>query len=142
VQHVRAQTTFLRGRCAIASIEAQPELRSPRLEEARRLAGRLERERMAWCAPLAAILRAAVASAENDRREAAERLRAAIDLAGAADMAGYATAARYQLGRLLGGEEGRALVQQAGAAMAEQGIRVPARFAATLVPGAWDPAHA
>ena len=52
-------------------------------------------------------------------------------------MSGYASAARHQLGRLLGGDEGAALVLAAQAAMRAQGIHDPARFASTLVPGAW-----
>ena len=43
VQHMRAQTAFVRGRAAIASIDAQPSLRAERLAEARRLAQALER---------------------------------------------------------------------------------------------------
>ena len=53
-------------------------------------------------------------------------------------MAGYATAARHQLGTLLGGDEGAQLVARAEEAMRAQGVRVPRRFAATLVPGRWS----
>jgi hypothetical protein len=139
IQHMRAQTLFLRGRCAIASLEAEPALRSERLTEARRLARRLHREGMAWTAPFAAILRAAVASAEGDRSAAIAELRAAVDFARTADMFGYARCASYQLGLLLGGNEGQKLVAEAERAMIAEGIRVPARFAATLVPGRWGP---
>ena len=55
----------------------------------------------------------------------------------AAGMTGYANAVRHQLGSLLGDA---ALVAQAEEAMKAQGIRVPARFAATLVPGHWQAA--
>jgi eukaryotic-like serine/threonine-protein kinase len=137
VQHMRVQTAFLRGRCAIASLDAEPAFRRKRLAETRRLARQLENERMVWSAPFAAILTAAAASAEGDRSAAIAGLRSAIDLAHAASMSGYATAARYQLGSLLGGDEGRRLVLEAEEAMTAQGIRVPARFAATLVPGRW-----
>ena len=68
VQHMRAQTMFIRGRCAIASIAAQPALKSKRLAEARTLARRLEKEGMAWTAPFAAILSAGAASVEGDSR--------------------------------------------------------------------------
>jgi hypothetical protein len=137
VQHMRVQTMFLRGRCAIASLEAEPTMRAQRLDEARHLARQIEKENMGWSAPFGAILKACVASAEGNRAGAADALRSAIDLAIAADMAGYASAARYQLGALLGGEEGDALVSRAEEAMTAQGIRVPSRFAATLVPGRW-----
>jgi hypothetical protein len=134
VQHMRVQTAFLRGRCAIASLDAEPAQRVSRLAETRRLAKELESEGMGWSAPFAAILKAGAASAEGDRAAAAAALRAAIDLAVAAEMMGYANAVRYQLGSLLGDA---ALVAQAEDAMKAQGIRVPARFAATLVPGHW-----
>jgi hypothetical protein len=138
VQHVRAITNFVRGRCAIAtSHDAQPSIASARLAEARSLARKLERERMAWTAPLAAILRAAAARADGDDAGAATFLRSAIDLAERADMHGHATAARHQLGCLLGGDEGQQLVHGAEEAMASQGVRAPARFAALLVPGRW-----
>jgi hypothetical protein len=52
-------------------------------------------------------------------------------------MAGYATACRHQLGVLLGGDEGAHLVARAEEAMKAQGVRAPARFAGTLVPGRW-----
>jgi serine/threonine protein kinase/tetratricopeptide (TPR) repeat protein len=137
VQHMRVQTAFLRGRCAIAALEAEPALWGARLAEAKRLARRLEKEGMAWSAPFAAILKAAVANAQGNRPSAVASLRAAIERAREANMGGYVSAARYQLGSLLGGEEGAALVLEAERAMTEQGIRVPARFAATLVPGTW-----
>jgi serine/threonine protein kinase len=137
VQHMRVQTAFLRGRCAIASLEAEPAARSARLAETRRIARELERERVGWSAPFAAILRAGVASAESDRIGAIAALKAAIERADAANMAGYATAVRYQLGSLVGGEEGAELVARAEDAMKAQGVRRPDRFASTLVPGRW-----
>jgi serine/threonine protein kinase len=140
VQHMRVQTAFLRGRCAIASLDAEPAFRRKRLAETLRLAGRLEREHMVWSAPYAAILKAAVANAEGDKSAAVAGLREAIELARAADMAGYVTAARHRLGSLLAGEEGEALVRAAEEAMIAQGIRVPARFVATLIPGRWPQA--
>ena len=137
VQHMRAQTAFVRGRCAIASIGGQPSLKAQRLAEARRLALSLEREAMGWTAPFAAILSGGAASVDGDAQSAASFLRSAIERAEAAEMSGYASAARHQLGRLLGGDEGAALVAAAQAAMRAQGIHDPARFASTLVPGAW-----
>jgi hypothetical protein len=137
VQTVRALTAFVRGRAAIASIHAVPAQRVARMAETRRLARQLERERMTWTAPLAAILTAAVANARGDRQGATCGLRRAANLAQAADMSLYAAAARYQLGLVLGGDEGRELVAQGEAAMTSQDIRAPARFAAMLVPGPW-----
>jgi hypothetical protein len=136
-QILRGKTLFLRGRCAIASLDADPALRTARLREARKLVRKLERERMQWTAPLAAILSAGIASAEGNPYGAAASLRTAIELADAADMAGHANAARHQLGLLLGGDMGADLVEKARDAMAAQGVRAPARFASMLVPGRW-----
>jgi hypothetical protein len=137
VQHMRVQTAFLRGRCAIASLDAERSVRTERLVEVRRLAHRLKREGMSWSAPFAAILTAGAAQAEKNAPRAMASLRTAVELAEAADMKGYATAVRYQLGLLLGGDEGRALRTTAEEGLTAQGIRNPARFAATLVPGHW-----
>jgi Cdc6-like AAA superfamily ATPase len=137
VQLVRATTAFLRGRAAIASIDAEPALRAARLAETRKLAQKLDKENMGWTAPLAASLRAGVASVDGDRTGAIALLRSAIELSERADMSGCANAARHQLGLLIGGAEGQALVRQAEEAMAAQGIRVPARFAQMGVPGRW-----
>jgi hypothetical protein len=136
VQYMRADANFLRARCAIASL-GEGAHRRARLVEIRELAKRLERERMPWIAPLAAIISAAASEAEGDRSAAAMSLRAAIDLANAADMSLHAAAARHQLGSMLGGEEGGALVREACQAMTAQGVRNPAGFASMLVPGSW-----
>jgi hypothetical protein len=127
----------VRGRSAIASIDAQPALRAERLAEARKLAAQLEKEGMGWTAPFAAILSAGAASIEGDAATAAALLRSAIERAEAAQMGGYARAAHHQLGLLLGGDEGRALVVSAQESMNAQGVVAPERFASTLVPGRW-----
>ncbi len=101
------------------------------------MARRLEREGMTWIAPLASLVRAATANAEGDAAGACAALREAIERATAADMSLHAWCARRQLGCLIGGEEGDRLVAQADAAMQAEGVRAPARLAATLVPGRW-----
>jgi hypothetical protein len=50
---------------------------------------------------------------------------------------GYATALKRRRGALLGGDEGRALVEDADGWFSARGAKDPARFAATLVPGTW-----
>ncbi len=139
VQFLRALTAFVRGRAAVASAAAvAPPLRVTRLRTARRLVRQLEQERMPWTAALGALLRATVANAVGNRTAAKASLRAAIHLAQAADMQLYAAAGRYQLGLLLGGPEGKELVERAEDAMVAQEVRAPARFAAMLVPGRWS----
>jgi hypothetical protein len=50
-------------------------------------------------------------------------------------MALHAAAARHELGLLIGGEEGGALVREAEETMKTRGVVVPSRYAAMLVPG-------
>jgi hypothetical protein len=138
VQYVRVTSLFVQGRCVIASLEGVPDAtRRARMAEARRLTRRLERERMQWTAPLIAILKAGLAIAAGRRDDAADALRAASEGAEAADMALHAAAARYQRGRLLGGDAGTTLVQEAEDTMSGLGVAVPERYAGMLVPGRW-----
>ena len=98
----------------------------------------LERERGVWGPPLACLVLAVAANAAGERSKAIESLRAAIERAEAAEMALHAWAATYQLGSLLGGEEGRALATRGEQAMTAEGVRAPARMARYLVPGRWQ----
>jgi serine/threonine protein kinase len=137
-QFVREFTWYFRGCAAVASaIDAPADVRRARLKEARAAVGRLERAGMTWTAPLASLLGAALANANGDRAAATAALRAAADRAEVADMGMHAAAARYQLGCLLGGDEGDALRRQAESAMTAEGVRAPARSAGLLAPGRW-----
>ena len=60
---------------------------------------------------------------------------AAVDAFDDISMGVYAAAARRQLGKLVGGDEGRDLIARADAWMIEQGISNPARMAAGITPG-------
>jgi hypothetical protein len=132
---LRICTLFTRGRCAVATAHALPELRKQRLAEARSMIHRLEREVPLWAAVFAALLSAAVSNAEGDRLGAVTALRTAMERAEGANMSMHAAAARYELGVLLGTEEGKALVQQAEEAMKAQDVRAPSRLAAMWLPG-------
>jgi serine/threonine protein kinase/tetratricopeptide (TPR) repeat protein len=136
-QFVRGTHGYIRGIAAVAASQAGAGSRAERLAEARKMALKLEKEQMAWTAPLAAIVSAGASSAEGDGQSAAASLERAIELALTADMSLYAAAARHQLGRLLGGERGDGLVGEAERAMRTQEVRSPARFATMLVPGQW-----
>jgi serine/threonine protein kinase len=137
VQVLRVLTLYLRGRCAVASLDAVPSERVVRLAEARKLARRLAREKMPWASLAGSILTASVANATGDRPGAIAALRDVLAGAIAAEMMLHVAAARYQLGSLLGGEAGKAMVVQADEEMASRGVRSTARMAARLVPGRW-----
>jgi serine/threonine protein kinase len=137
VQFMRILTSFAWGRAAVASADSSPGRRAARLSEARRCASQIRGERMAWAAPLAAMLSASVKSVEGDRPGAEAALRAAVELAEAVDMSLYAAAARYQLGTLLGKTAGAASIREAEDVMRAQEVRECARFASMFLPGHW-----
>lgn len=134
-QIIRGLTLFAHGRAAVASIESNPSLREARLSEAMRLARRLGRERMDWTTLLASLLRAAIANARGDADAAVVALQASVETARRAEMSMHGAAATWQLGRLLGGDEGARHVADAEAAMSAEDIRTPERWAAMLIPG-------
>jgi hypothetical protein len=137
VQVLRILTWYLRGRCAVASVDAVPSERHARLAEARKLARKLGREKMPYASLTGSIVTASVANAAGDRAGAITALREVLAGATAAELMLHVAAARYQLGSLLGGERGKAMVAQAEEEMATRGVRSTARMAARLVPGRW-----
>ncbi len=137
-QFLRISNSYIRGRCAIASALADTTRRTRDLAEARRVVRELEREPVSYSPPLAALLAAGIASVTGDRGEAARALRAAIALGTSAELGLQTEAARYQLGRLLGGEEGRDLLAHAERVYAVQGVRVPSRFVQMVAPGQFE----
>jgi hypothetical protein len=136
VIHTRVLVAFVQGRSAIASLDGLPRsAREKRLKEARHWTRFLKSKRMTWTAPLASILEAGVELASGERGRAESALYAAAEAAAAADMALHGEAARHELGLLIGGDEGAALVRTANDKMISLGVRDPARFAPMLVPG-------
>jgi hypothetical protein len=95
----------------------------------------LEHERAVWAKALARPIRAGIAYGRGDLEGARRLLVEAVALLEGVDMMLYAQAARRRLGKLIGGDEGAALVAEADAWMAGQGVRNPARMTAALAPG-------
>jgi serine/threonine protein kinase len=133
IQNTRIWSYFLRAHCAAAAAACGGPARL--LEEAHKDARQIERERTAWGDALARLVRAGLALAGGRREEALSCLARAEAALAAAHMALYAAAARHHRGAVLGGEEGRALMEAADASMKTQGVRNPARLAAKLAPG-------
>ncbi len=135
-QYVRAITTFAWARSAVAASFEGADRRPGRLREARRQGRRLEREGVPWISALASLVAAAVAHAEGDIATACLHLRAAAERAEGADMTLHACAARHRLGTLLGGDEGRRLVEQTEDVMRGKGVHAPEHYANMLLPRA------
>ncbi len=135
---IRAMTAFVRGRCAIAAIEGAPETRRALIAGAFRMARALDRETDAWTAGLAAMVRACACNAAGYHGQAIEALRQAVHENTASETHAYLESARYRLGQLVGGQEGRELRARALEAMITQGIKNPERWVATYMPGTWE----
>jgi len=136
VQFHRTLITLLRGTTAVAAaMSAASGERAKLLREAEKDAGRLAGESMPYATAAAALLRACVAAARGREAEARTLLDAAENGFLAADMTLFAACARRRKGEMLGGEEGRALVADADAVMAGQGIVRPGRWTGMYAPG-------
>ncbi len=135
VQLTRLEATHLRARSALALARARPSSQRALCREVEQDAGRLLKERTPWCTPLVALLRAGAAATQGDPIRAESLLRDAATGLEAGHMELYAAAARWQRGRLVGGDEGRAAVAAAERWMSDQGIVDRARMAAMLAPG-------
>jgi hypothetical protein len=134
IQQVRIEMLQLRARAALAAAarSADP---GPLLVTAERQARRLERERAAWPAGHASFIRAGVSLAQGRIDGALAGLIRAEQAYEASQMQGYAAASRRRRGELLGGEEGRSLVEESNSWMTNQGIRNPGRMTAMPCPG-------
>ena len=133
VQQVRINIVLLRAQSAIAASAATGA--KPFLRAAEADARRLRREKMPWSDALVPLILAGVAGVRGEGAKAIRLLREAIDRLHAVDMEIFTQAARRRLGQLLGGEEGRLLIEESEAWMGAEGIRKPARMTAVFAPG-------
>lgn len=139
VQFIRGFAFSARGRSAVAAAEQESKARRGELlQEARRVATKLEQEQMPWTSAHAAIVWAGIANVEGDRPRTLEALRTASGLGDAVDMPLLAAAARYRLGELLDGSEGAELANAARKAYADREVRNAARYARAWLPGRWQ----
>jgi hypothetical protein len=99
----------------------------------------IQRQSLTYADGMADLVQAGLACRRGNTDGAAHRLRQAIDRLTAVELRLHAGAARRQLGRLVGGEEGDKLVQESDAWMAAQGIRNPERVTQGIAPGFPEP---
>jgi serine/threonine protein kinase len=121
---------------ALGRATASPALRSEMLTECRRLVQQLDREGASWVDAVATSVRASIALVGGDQDEALRLLGVAEPLLEAAHLEAVAAVVRFQRGRLLGGEEGRASRELGEAWMAEQ--RLTPSITRVLLAGAWE----
>jgi tetratricopeptide (TPR) repeat protein len=137
VQSVRVLTTHLRARLHLAVALSDVARRDQHAEAASRCARQLRSERLPAAEALACLVEATLtllrgADAVGD---GAGELRRAIDLFEKSDMSLYAATSRHVLGRLVGGDEGRNLVEVARACFAGEGVASIDRFVGLYAPG-------
>jgi tetratricopeptide (TPR) repeat protein len=136
VQLLRSVRHQSMGRSALAA--AHEKKRDPELlRAAERHARALEREPTPWGLGAAALISAGVAHQRGRHEPARAHLELAIQRYDAARMALYGASLRQRLGKLLGGDEGAALIADARRKLASLGVKTPERFIAMLAPG-WD----
>jgi eukaryotic-like serine/threonine-protein kinase len=133
LEQMRIQMFHIRANCAIQAALATGSDRL--LESARKDAHRIARERAPWAEPEAKTILAALAARRGDRSGAAVLLGQAADRLEALDRGQFAHPARWQQGRLLGGQEGRRLTAAAESKMVGQGICNPERWVDLHLPG-------
>jgi hypothetical protein len=134
IQQVQGDVLQHAGRCAVALAAVSAD-KAALLRRAEKSARRLEGHQTAWTGALAHLIKAGAASVRGDTAGAERLLAETIDRFDRAEMELFAAAARRQLGRLRGGDEGRALVEQADAWMRAQSVRNPSRMASCMAPG-------
>jgi hypothetical protein len=134
VQFTRVWSWSIRGKCAVAAA-ARLEDPRPALRDAELARRKLLRERLPWTDAIAASLQAGIAMRKSGEAAALPELQRAADLLDRAHMKLWAAIARWHAGRILGGEEGEMVREEAQRAMARQRIVDPVRFSRLFVPG-------
>jgi serine/threonine protein kinase len=133
VQNLRIHYEYRRGCCALAAAAVAADPR-PLRRVADDAARRLERERLPWATALARLLQGSASAGRGDTAHARAQYAEAVAACTATHMQLGGAPARRRLGQLTGGAEGRALVEEADAFMANQMIRNPARFTDMIIP--------
>jgi hypothetical protein len=128
--HFRAQASLAQA----ASVERD---RRKHLQQATRLARRIERQRVPWGNAIAVLIRASISSIGGNHQQTLVLLAKAEAALNAADMSHLVAACRYRRGCLLGGAEGQNLVGAAKEWAKKERVTNPARMFDMLVPGRW-----
>jgi hypothetical protein len=135
VQALRVTARDLRARATLACAEQEEAGRDARLRTVLRDARRMRREGLVGADARARLLQAGVANLRGDKTKAVGLLRDALGAFASEDLALNAAITRTLLGSLVGGEEGRALRDDAATWFAAQTVKRPERFVAMFAPG-------
>ncbi|HVR18133.1 MAG TPA: protein kinase [Polyangiaceae bacterium] len=124
------------GYCALA-VEAYKRAQDRDLRAVHRIANDLFKERARYAEAHGRLIKAAALRLEGKPSDAAAELAVGAGIFAELGQELQAGAARYQLGNLLGNEEGRALVSQALAVARHLDVKDPIRMYEAYTPGFW-----
>jgi tetratricopeptide (TPR) repeat protein len=132
MQTLRCMAHFARARTALGSVrQGRRELLRVAAADARAL----QREKASYCVALGTIVEGGVRFLRGDQDGGVRILQQAANLCDGVEMRLHADAVRWELGHILGGDEGAALVSAADAALRAEGVRAPARMVTTFTGG-------
>ena len=133
VQFAHIEMLHLRARVGLALAVSTGD-RSV-LRQVERDAATIIRTEMDWSRPLAQSIRAGLRAIDGDLDESRQLLESALRNFEKAEMLLFAAAARRRLGKLVGGDEGEALVTAADTWLRAQLVKIPERMVDVLMPG-------
>jgi hypothetical protein len=137
VQSVAVEVNFVRGRASIAAARGRRSSQAAQaayVAMAKRSAAQLVRLQAPWSRAAAALLTAGVAHVVGDLEAAVTGYAAAESLFSAVDMRSYEQAARLARGEIVGGTDGRKLVDQVAGWMRDQQVADPVALSRMFVP--------
>ncbi len=134
IELLRVIRRFSFANVALGFASVSPD-RKALLAVAQQQADGLAKENCPLAYPYVPYIRGCICYLKGEEDGAIELLRGAAGAFEQAQLKLYAAATNRQLGRLLGGDEGRALVAQADESMRAEGVVRPERVAAMLAPG-------
>ena len=108
------------------------------LKLAKRDVRQLRSERVLWANALAELVQSQIDYLSGHIEFVAPCLRQAIEMLTRADLCLAAASAKRELGKLVGGDEGRLLVSEAETWMKDQQIVSPRRMSRLMLPGFVD----
>jgi hypothetical protein len=135
-QAQRVSGMWVRVNTALARGAENPDARRAMLAASRKIARRMENERVPWIDALARSVRASIAQLAGDGDQAMRLLAEAEPLLETHNLESVLAMARLHRGRALGGDAGRELVAHAEKWMAEQ--RVSPSVSRVILAGGWQ----
>lgn len=136
-QAIQTEILCLRARVRLALAGAREENRPGHLHRVARDVRSLDAHGTNWAAALADLLRTLRATFYRDRVALPDRLRETELRLRGAGLRQYAESVKWRVGDLLGGDAGRAMVDEARGWMVSEGARRPERMLEMLTPGRW-----